>query len=286
VLDGVGRQLLLVGSPAHLGGGGALLAEALHAPGVHELVDLLGHVGDLGVALAAVNDLHPQLPGQLVPGLVLHELLDLLGVAPLGLAVLLHLLADVEEPLLREVRDQAGVGAVLDHRRGALLLPAGHHPTEVHVAPVEGALGGVLVLRSLVGVPDLDRGVHVEYAVVVAPLEDLAGVDVPGQVDDHVTGADVLLQNRRHVRAGDLLLHERDALLRPGGEHLPPVLEVHHRDVLRRHLHVLHEDGQRALRHRAVTDEQDPLSELDHVDVTSAGSDSKARILSMRAGGL
>ena len=58
VLVGQRRQLLLVRAPAHLGRGRAFLAEALDAPGVDELVDLLRLVGDLRVALAAVDDLH------------------------------------------------------------------------------------------------------------------------------------------------------------------------------------------------------------------------------------
>ena len=61
-----GGQLLFVRAPAHLGRRRALLAEALDAPGVDELVDLLGPVGDLRVALAAVNDLDAELMGQVV----------------------------------------------------------------------------------------------------------------------------------------------------------------------------------------------------------------------------
>ena len=37
-----GGQLLFVRAPAHLGGGRAFLAETLDAPGVDELIDLLG----------------------------------------------------------------------------------------------------------------------------------------------------------------------------------------------------------------------------------------------------
>ena len=66
VLVGQRRQFLLVRAPAHLGRGGALLAEALDAPGVDELVHLLGLVGDLRVALAAVDHLHAELHGQVV----------------------------------------------------------------------------------------------------------------------------------------------------------------------------------------------------------------------------
>ena len=53
VLVGARRQLLLVRAPAHLGRRRAFFAEAFDAPGVDELVDLLGLVGDLRVALAS-----------------------------------------------------------------------------------------------------------------------------------------------------------------------------------------------------------------------------------------
>jgi hypothetical protein len=70
------------------------------------------------------------------------------------------------------------------------------HPAQVHVAPVEGLLRRVLVRAAGVGVPQLGRGVDVEDAVVVAPLQDLAGVDVPGQVDQQVAGGQVLAEQR------------------------------------------------------------------------------------------
>ena len=64
VFAGAGGQVLFVGAPAHFGRGDALLVQALDAPGVDELVDLLGPVGDLRVALAAMDDLDAQLLGQ------------------------------------------------------------------------------------------------------------------------------------------------------------------------------------------------------------------------------
>ena len=66
VLERERRQLLLVRAPAHLGRRRALFAEALDAPGVDELVHLLGLIGDLRVALAAMNDLDAELVGQMV----------------------------------------------------------------------------------------------------------------------------------------------------------------------------------------------------------------------------
>ena len=66
VLEGIRGQLFFVRAPAHLGRRRSLFAEALDAPGVDELVDLLGLIGDLRVALAAMNHLDAELAGQVV----------------------------------------------------------------------------------------------------------------------------------------------------------------------------------------------------------------------------
>ena len=186
MLVGQRRELLFVRAPAHFGGGDALLAEALDAPGVHELIDLLGPVGDLGVALAAVDHLDAEFHRQPVEGPAVGQLADFLGFGALDLPVRQQPLGDVQEALLRPVRDQPGIGPVLDDGGGAGPLPAGGHAADVHVPPVERPLGGVFVRRAGVGVPDLDRRVDVEHAAVVAPLEDFAAVDVPGEVHQQV----------------------------------------------------------------------------------------------------
>jgi hypothetical protein len=66
MLVGIGGQLFFMGAPAHLGRGRSFFAEALNAPGIDELVHLFGLVGDLRVALAAMNDLDAELLGQVV----------------------------------------------------------------------------------------------------------------------------------------------------------------------------------------------------------------------------
>ena len=68
VLVGPFGQGLLVGAPAHFRRGGAFLPETLDAPGIDELVHLLGAVADLGIPLAAVDHLHAQLAGQVIEG--------------------------------------------------------------------------------------------------------------------------------------------------------------------------------------------------------------------------
>ena len=264
VLERVRGELLLVRTPAHLGGRGAFLAEALDAPGVHELVHLLRLVGDLGVALGTMDDLHAERARQVVELLRADQLLEILRGAPLDLAVRDQALADVDQALLHEVRDEPGVGAMLDNRGRTRLTPAGDHAPQVHVAPVERLLRRMLVRAGRVGIPQLGRRVDVLHAVVVAPLEDLAGVDVPRQVDDEVAAAGVLREETTHVLARHAVAHEAHAFRRPARELRGTILEIHDRDVTGRHLEVLEKDRERALRDRAVTDEQDALVEFDH----------------------
>jgi len=110
---------------------GALLAEALDAPGIDELADLLRHVGNLGVALAAMDDLDPELLRQGVELAVGDELGDLLRLPALQLAVGEQALADVDQALLGEMRDEARVGAVLDYGGRALDLPLREQAAQV-----------------------------------------------------------------------------------------------------------------------------------------------------------
>ena len=133
----------------------------------------------------------------------------------------------------------------------------------VHVAPVEGALGRVLP-AARVRVPDLDGGVDVEDAVVVAPLQDLAGVDVPRQVDQDVAFGHVLAEQLVHVLLSHPVAHVTDAVRGPLPELLLLALEVDHGDIFRGHLDVLEQDGQRAFGDGAVADEQYLFAEFDH----------------------
>ena len=134
---------------------------------------------------------------------------------------------------------------------------AAEEAADVHVPPVERLLGGLLVLAVGIGVPDLDGRVDVEHSPLAAPLEQLAAVDVPGQVDQQVARRKVLAQQRAEIVGPHAVADEGDSLLDPGRKRLGLVLEVHHRDVLRRDLHVLEEDRQRALRDRPKTQEED-----------------------------
>src|ERR1019366_2411057 len=265
VLVRVWRHPLLMGAPAQLGGRLAFLAKSLDAPGIDELVDLLGLVRDLSIALRAVNHLHAERLREEVELLCPNELGDVGGFPRGQHLVRDQAVADVEESLFRKVRDQAGVRAVLENRRRALRLPLRDQAANVHVPPVERLLGGVLLRAGGVWVPQLGRRVHVEHTVAVTPVEDLARIDVPREIDDDVARPDVRAEERSHVLHRDAVADEPDALRGPLLQFLRTVLEIHHRDVFGRDLKVFEQDRQRAFGHGAVADEEDLVLESGHL---------------------
>ena len=111
-----------------------------------------------------------------------------------------------------------GIGAMLEHGGRPRLVPRGDHAPQVHVPPVERSLGRMLLLGPGVRIPELDRRVDVEHAAVVAPLQDLAAVDVPGQVDEQVAGRQVLRPAAAEVVLGHAVLDERHTALDPRPE--------------------------------------------------------------------
>ena len=178
--------------------------------------------------------------------------------------------ADVNEALLGEMRDEAGIGAVFEHRRRAGLGPFAGHAADVHVPPVERHLLRRRALGVFVGVPQLDRRVDVEHAAVVAPLEDFAAVNVPGQVNQQVAGLQIFAEQRAHVLARHALARELHAALQPRRQHAAAVFEIHDGDVGARRLEMFDEDGEGALRHGPVTDEQDFVFEFQHGKIVLA----------------
>src|SRR5260370_38176771 len=69
VPSAVGREMLLVRAPPEFGGLGAFADEAVHRPGIDELVRHLRHIRDLSVAFGDVNDLDAEGLGKLGPSL-------------------------------------------------------------------------------------------------------------------------------------------------------------------------------------------------------------------------
>ena len=106
------RQRLLVRAPAELGRLTALADEAVDRPRVDELARTLRHVRDLRVALGDVDHLDLQLGRERRPLLARARIAG--GDAGVR--------RKIEQRLLHEVRHQAGIRAVRQHRRRAVLV--------------------------------------------------------------------------------------------------------------------------------------------------------------------
>ena len=162
------------------------------------------------------------------------------------------------------MRNQTGIRAVFENRCRAGLRPLANHLPKVHVPPVKGHFLRRCALGIFIRIPQFHRRVDVKHAAVMAPLEDFAAVNVPREVNQHVAGGKIFAQQRAHVFARHALALELHAALEPRRQDAAAILEVHDGDVFGRRLEVLDEDGQGALRDRAVADEQDFVFEFEH----------------------
>ena len=231
-----------MGAPAHLGGLAALRDEAVDRPGVDELADLLGLPGDLGVALGDMDHAHAEVACQLAPALPsggLHR-------AQAGV------LGEVDQRLLHEMRDQAGVGAVGDHRR----RPAAVLRHQLQHVLAQRIVGAQRHRQAGVGIaarPGLDAGVDIEGALLLAELDQGRRGDLDRQVDHEVALGHSLLERLAEVVARQALPDEGDAellqLLQAAA-----VLGRDDRDLLGLDVDVPEDQRQHALADRAEAD--------------------------------
>ena len=108
------REMLLVRPPAELGRLRPFTHEAVHRPGVDELVEFLRVLAHLGIALGDVDDLDAQR---------LRELRPLLAAGG-NLGFEAHVLGDIEERLFDQMGYQAGIRPMSEHGRGIVRAAA------------------------------------------------------------------------------------------------------------------------------------------------------------------
>jgi len=120
------------------------------------------------------------------------------------------------------------------------------------------------MVAGAVGIPELDGGVDVHHPIVVAPLQEILGADVPRHVDEQVARGEKLAEKPSEILLGHAITHEADALCRPLLQLSGTILEVHHRHVLWCDLEVLEQNRKRALCDGAIADEKDLVREFDH----------------------
>jgi len=162
---------------------------------------------------------------------------------------------DVQQPLFHEMRDQAGVGAVIPHG-GGRAAPSGHQFHRARVAAVERFVDCRLAVELIRRIPGLERSVRIEHIVLARPLEDAEEIDAPGQVDDQVACADLRTEQPAEVGRHDALAHPAYALLAPRPE-LRALGELDHRNSIAGYPQMLKEQRQQGLRHDAKTRDQD-----------------------------
>ena len=182
-------QPSFVGAPTHFSRGHAFFVEPFNRPSVNKLIDALGCAGDLGVTFADVNHLRASQHRQRVVATFGQSPFDELGTIT-SFFVFEQRRGNLAECALGEVAHQAGVGAVLEHSRRAIVIwPRFDKAANVLVPHVQGALQRRRVVHVVVRVPQFHAGVEVAHAMVATPGEDGGAVDVPRQIQDEVTGA-------------------------------------------------------------------------------------------------
>jgi len=171
---------------------------------------------------------------------------------------------DIQKALLGEVADEPGVGAVIKHCRCGSFGPVGRHFADLHLLEIKRFFKRRFFIDIGVGVPFLDRGIHIEDFVLMAPRKHVDRINVPGKIDDHAAGGDILGKSFGDVDGVDPLLGIADALFDPRGELLAFIGKVEDRDVLVGNADMLKENRQRAFANRAKTDAKDLLFEIYH----------------------
>ncbi len=153
------------------------------------------------------------------------------------------------------MRDQTRIGAVIDHRcRSLVVAPGFEQLAHFHVPIVKRVTGRVVALRILVRIPHFDGGVDVEHLMIAAPLQHGVAFDIPGEVDDHIAGADVFWQQLAIILFGDPIENVVDALFQ--GVFYPRAIvdEIRDRDIFRRHVDEFEHQRHSALGYRSTAD--------------------------------
>ena len=187
---------------------------------------------------------------------------------PLTFLSLMSAVADVNQALLGEMRDETGIGAVLQHRRRAGLGPLGGHAADVHVPPVQRHL-----LRRA-------RSRRSRTGPTIRPTcsrrarrgRDTTGgfrnsqCSKPGQSAGRPL-PDICPAARPCSRASRACATN----FTPRFSHGVSTSRRSSKSMTvmfwQRHLEVLDQNGQRALRHRPVTDEQNLIFEFQHGNI-------------------
>ena len=93
----------------------------------------------------------------------------------------------------------------------------------------------------------------------MAPLHDFATINIPRQIDEEVSGGEVLSQQAPQVLRGHAILDESHALLDPGLQSGVVWVKFYDGDAFGIDTKMLDQNGQRATRYRSKTNEHDSI---------------------------
>ena len=252
----VRRELVLVRAPAELGRLAALADEAVDRPGVDELVRLLAQLRELGIALGDVHRADAEIAHQPRPvGLRLRRLVPETRIA-----------GHVEERLLEELRDEAGIGALGDHG-GRAAAELALHRERALAQRVVGALAGRERVVEIGARPGLDAGVEVEGTPLAGQPDERHRADVDREVEEEIANAEDRLDDLAIVVGRDDLLDELDAVVRR--DLSAPGVGGDDDDAVRRHVEMAQDQRQHGLADASATD-HDELARQVRVDAMLA----------------
>ena len=106
-----------------------------------------------------------------------------------------------------------------------------------------------------VSVPEFDARVEIADPRIVAPLQNLACVDAPRQINEHVTRTEVPTEHFAEIVFLDAVEHVRDTFCQLRGNTRPIVDEIHDRNPVGSH-DVAEQKRKGALRHRSTAEHQ------------------------------
>ena len=85
----------------------------------------------------------------------------------------------IQQGLLYEVRNEAGIRAMINNSSRRIFPITGKIP-QLHLPPVKRFFKRALRINSLIRIPTFNRSINVQYIVIMAPLNDFIGADIPG----------------------------------------------------------------------------------------------------------
>jgi hypothetical protein len=105
---------------------------------------------------------------------------------------------------------------------------------------VQRALGGMSV--EIIRVPQLNRGVEVHHTLIMTPLNNIGGRNVPGQINENIARLQILAEDVVHIVIGDFGLDILNARTERVGNEMAEIRKI--------------EDGQPGIVHLNIAQNQ------------------------------